>query len=288
MKKLILSIFVIPLLFSCNQKELKQLKETNKQLIETNRQRDSSLNDFIDTFNTIEDNLDQIKDKEQIISIDVNENPSKNRKDKITKDINLINNLLDKNKKEIEKLNKKLKYSWFKNSKLKKLTESLQNKIIEKELEISVLNNKLSDLNIKVENLNDEVDDLTNTVSALDTENNKQEKIINDKIEKLNTAYYVVGTVKELKEKNIISRNGGVLGIGKTSALSNDLKVSNFNIIDISKTTLIPVSGKKMELVSNHPKSSYKIETKGEEKLIVILNATDFWRSSKYLVVSVR
>ena len=288
MKKLIFSIFVIPFLFSCNQKELKQLKAENQQLKEINLQRDSSLNDFIDIFNTIEDNLEQIKDKEQIISIDVSENPSDSKKDKISKDIHLINDLLDKNKEEIKKLKKKLNYSWFKNSKLKKLTESLQNKIIEKELEITVLNNKLLSLNIEVESLNEKVDDLSNTVSALGVENNKKEEIIKEKINKLNTAYYVVGTMKELKEKKIISRSGGVLGIGKTSALSNDLNVSNFNIIDISKTTLIPVRGKKMQLVSNHPKGSYKIETKGEEKLIVIVNTADFWRSSKYLVVSVR
>jgi len=274
----------MPVLLNSSQK----LKEENKALQEINMKRDSSLNDFIETFNTIEDNLDKIKDKEKIISIDVSEKPNKNRKGKITEDINLINSLLEQNKLEISELNKKLKYGWFKNSKLKKLTESLQNKIVEKELEITILNKKLSSLNIEIESLNETVDNLSNTVSALDNENNKKEQIIKENIQKLNTAYYVVGTVKELEEKNIISRNGGLLGIGKTSLLSNDLKVSNFSTIDITKTTLIPVTGKKIQLVSNHPADSYKIEQKEDKKVIVILNTKDFWKSSKYLVVSVR
>ena len=287
MKRIIIALLIVPFFVGCNQKELKQLKEQNQQLTVMAQEKDSSINDFIGALNTIEENLEIIKQKENIIAVNA-ENPNQSQKQKIASDLTSINNLLEQNKLKIEELDKKLNNSWYQNSKLRKLTDRLKAELDTKEGEIVVLNNKVAKLNIEVENLNGKVTELNGTVLALNTENEDKAKQIENKTNNLNTAYYVFGTSKELKDKNVISKDGGFIGIGKTAVLSKDFNTSEFEKIDITKTTTIPVIGKKISLVTNHPSSSYKVEGAETVEGITILDPVEFWKSSKYLVVSVR
>lgn len=287
MKRIIIALLIVPFFVGCNQKELKQLKEQNQQLTVMAQEKDSSINDFIGALNTIEENLEIIKQKENIIAVNA-ENPNQSQKQKIASDLTSINNLLEQNKLKIEELNKKLNNSWYQNSKLRKLTDRLKAELETKEGEIVVLNDKVAKLNIEVESLNGKVTELNGTVLALNTENEDKAKQISNSTNELNTAYYVFGTSKELAEKNVISKDGGFIGIGKTAVLSKDFNTSEFEKIDITKTTTIPVIGKKISLVTNHPTSSYKVEGAETVEGITILDPVEFWKSSKYLVVSVR
>eukprot|EP01029_Cantina_marsupialis_P023657 TRINITY_DN595120_c0_g2_i1.p1 TRINITY_DN595120_c0_g2~~TRINITY_DN595120_c0_g2_i1.p1 ORF type:complete len:288 (-),score=48.58 TRINITY_DN595120_c0_g2_i1:28-891(-) len=287
MKRIIIALLIVPFFVGCNQKELKQLREQNQQLTVMAQEKDSSINDFIGALNTIEENLEIIKQKENIIAVNA-ENPNQSQKQKIASDLTSINNLLEQNKLKIEELDKKLNNSWYQNSKLRKLTDRLKAELETKEGEIVVLNDKVAKLNIEVENLNGKVTELNGTVLALNTENENKAKQIENTTSNLNTAYYVFGTSKELKEKNVISKDGGFIGIGKTAVLSKDFNTSEFEKIDITKTTTIPVIGKKISLVTNHPSSSYKVEGVETVEGITILDPVEFWKSSKYLVVSVR
>lgn len=289
MKKLIIALLVLPMFVSCNQKELKQLREQNKQLTQMTKQKDSTINEFVESLNTIEENLAIITEKEKIIAVDTEETPSKDKRAKIANDISLINDLLVQNRKDIESLNKKLKNSWYKNSKLTKLTARLQKEMAEKEIEIASLNDKVSKLNIEVDNLNSQVNELNSNVAALNTENDNKAQIIGEKTLALNTAYYVAGTNQELKQKQVIAREGGFLGLGRSSKLNKDLNEKEFTKIDISKTTTIPVSGRSVRLVTSHPEGSYQIEmTDNKAEAITILKPEEFWKASKFLVVQVR
>ncbi|MFA8435985.1 MAG: hypothetical protein ACEPOZ_15815 [Marinifilaceae bacterium] len=288
MRKIIIALFILPLFVACNQKELKQLREQNKQLTELTKEKDATINDFVESMNTIEENLAIIKEKQKIIAVNAKEQASKSQKAKIASDITLINDLLEQNKRDLESLNKKLKNSWYQNSKLRKLTDNLKKQLEEKEAEILALNEKVSNLNIEVENLNGKVTELNGTVVALNTENENKAKEIADKTTALNTAYYVIGSSRELQEKKVIVKSGGLLGLGRTSKLHKDFKDSEFNKIDITKTTTIPVTGRKVSLVTSHPSGSYKIEGTDKVEGITILNPEKFWKASKYLVVAVR
>jgi len=287
MKRIFLALLILPFFVACNQKELKQLKEQNQQLTSMAKQKDSTINDFIESLNTIEENLEIIKEKETIIAVN-SENPNKSQKQKIASDLTSINNLLEQNREKIADLDKKLNNSWYQNSKLRKLTDRLKTELENKETEIIALNGKVAKLNIEVENLNGQVTELNGTVLALNTENDAKTKEIEEKTSELNTGFYVFGTSKELQEKKVITKDGGFIGIGKTAVLNKDFNTNEFKKIDITKTTTIPVSGKKISLVTSHPSSSYKVE--GVEKIegITILDPVEFWKSSKYLVVTVR
>lgn len=104
--------------------------------------------------------------------------------------------------------------------------------------------------------------------------------------EQLNTAYYAVGTMRELRANGVLTREGGLAGIGGVSKLDvAKLPKDYFKRIDLSNETEIPVIAKKASLVTPHPEGSYRFEN-GAEKLL-ITDPKSFWSISKYLVIVV-
>ena len=289
MRKLFLALLVLPFFVACNQKEIKQLKEQNAQLTQLAIEKDSMVNSFVDAMNSIEKNLDLIKEKEQIISVNKQENLDIKQKEKIANDILIINDLLARNKEDLAALDKKLKNSWYKNSKLRKMVDGLKNQIQEKETAIAALNSEISKLNVNVEDLNGQVTNLVSTVDTLSSELENKGEIIAAQTNDLNTAYFVTGTTKELETNQVIVKKGGLLGLGKSSKLNTKLNTEKFERIDITKTINIPVSAKKISLVSTHPSDSYRIDgTEKQVEGITILKPEEFWKASKFLVIATR
>ncbi len=284
MKRIIFALLILPLFVACNQKELKQLKEDNMKLTEAVKQKEVSINEFVSTLNSIEENLEIIKEKENIVAV-ASETPTKSQKQKIAKNIAAINNLLEQNKAKIAELDKKLKGSWYQNSKLRKLAARLKADVAQKEIDIAAMKEQIANLNIKVDGLNGDVTKLNTAVTELTTENADQAKTISETTTAMNTAYYVVGSSSELKAKNVIVKKGGIIGIGSTAVLNETAGTKEFKKIDITETTLIPVEGKKIKMITTHPSNSYKFEA---GKGITITNAAAFWKSSKFLVVNAR
>lgn len=108
------------------------------------------------------------------------------------------------------------------------------------------------------------------------------------KTEKLNTAYYAFGTSKELIKNNVLTKEGGFIGMGKTAKMKEDFNKGYFTKVDISTISEIVLGAKKAKLITTHPAGSYKIEgADGKAEKLVITNAEDFWSASKYLVIVV-
>ena len=118
--------------------------------------------------------------------------------------------------------------------------------------------------------------------------NGAQSQTIADETMALHTAYFVVGKSNDLQDAKIIDRKGGLLGIGRTSKLSQDFDNSKFTRIDYTVTNNIAINS-DMKIVTSHPTNSYTLEkdTKDNDlvKNIVITNPELFWSASKYLVV---
>ncbi|RUT78210.1 hypothetical protein [Ancylomarina longa] len=289
MRKLLFALLVLPFFTACNQKELKELRQQNAQLTQMAVEKDSTIDDFVESFDVIAANINIIKEKENIIKVNAKENPSVGQKEQIVNDLNMVRDLLEDNKAKLESLDKKLKNSWYQNSKLKKLVAGLKSQIEEKDASITALSTQLAHLNVEVENLNGQVTELNGTVVALNTQNEDKDKVIAEQTNNLHTGHYVIGDMKELKMKNVVTTTGGLLGIGATSKLNQKINPDNFNTIDITETTTIPVNGKKVSLVTSHPSDSYRIEgTDKEVEAIKILNPEEFWKASKYLVIAVK
>lgn len=290
MKKLIYAalILVVVLTTGCNRKEIARLKAQNDSLMLAGGAKDANLVEFVDAFNSIQANLDTIKQKEMIInktaqgSFEV----KTDRKDQIQSDISYIYSLLQKNRLLVADLSSKLKKSGKHVAELEKMIENLNKQIGEKDAQIAELKDELSKMNIKVQDLSTQVTSLNTNVSSLSTENQKKQQVIEEKTTQLNTAYYIIGTVKELKDKNIIQKDGGILSAGKD--IRSDIDLSQMTTVDITTLQSIPIMKKKATVISTHPVGSYRIEGEKTADSLVILNAGEFWSLSKVLVISVR
>ncbi|MDB4285927.1 hypothetical protein N9933_01335 [bacterium] len=305
MKKQFVIILIAALALSltaCNKKKLEQLESSNKQLSQVNQRQDSLLNDFMLYFNEFEENLDLIKEREAIISTNT-ENPEfqQDRKDKVLSDIQTINTLLVKNQTIIDSLTERLKGSQWRTKEFKRTIANLNKKLENKTSTIDQLKGDLETMNFAVASLNTKVDTLTKKSEKLaqlsETQSsklNEQGELLAEQTEKiefqtksLNTGFYVTGTSKELKEADILTKEGGVIGLGSTTKLKDDFNSSAFTKIDITEIQVIPLATKKARLLTNHPADSYVI--KGEEdKNVEGLEITDperFWAASKYLVL---
>ncbi|MDN5204047.1 hypothetical protein QQ008_21830 [Fulvivirgaceae bacterium BMA10] len=294
MKKFLVILTISAMAFACTNKEMEekvaQLEQENKELVAINDEKDAELVSFMESFTDIERNLAEIREREMNIAI-TNSDKKTLKEDvklRITEDIKVINDLMAQNKEKIASLTSQIKRSNRRsaalNKKLEELQQELTAQIEERDLRITALKGELEEMNFTVAELNA-------TIDTLNIENANQAKIIGDQIKQKNTAYYALGTSKELLDEEVIAKEGGFLGIGKTRSLKKDFNKSVFSEIDITQVTSFPVSGKKVSLVTNHPVDSYKFEkAENDEKQVeslIILDPEKFWTTSKYLVVMV-
>ncbi len=282
----LLSLLIIAVFFvSCNNNEeqIKQLQEQADSLQTEITNRDKNVDDFFRSFNEIQDDLDKIKEKENILTISTNlsAEPSESQKEQIKSDIEALNQLIQKNKQKIAQLQRRLRNSNINIKELKKTIEKLKKIIDEKNIEIQNLNEQIEALNITIEDLNQNVD-------SLNIENEQKDNTITQKDAELNTAYYVFGTAKELKEHKVITKEGGFVGLGKIIKLQQDFNKDYFTKIDITKETKFDLYSKKAELITTHPAGSYEFIKNGKTiESLVIKDAKEFWSVSKYLVIVV-
>lgn len=262
--------------------DVEQLNKEKQTMMTEANYKDSTINAFLAGLNQVETNIKAISEKQAEVTDASQHELSKNQFDRINEDIQSINALMDANRNKLDELTKKLKGSNFKIKELEKTIASLQQQLEEKNTELAALNQKLADMNVQVDNLNTNVKTLT-------AQTEDQAKTIADKTSKLNTAYYTVGTYKELESKKVLNKTGGFLGIGKNKQMVNDFKPDAFKTIDITQTKTIDLNSKTASLVTTHPPSSYKIEMKDKNHVsqLVITDPDQFWKASKYLVVMI-
>ncbi len=244
-------------------------------------ERESSVNDFISSFNDVERNLDSVSRRQNIILTNSNKSELKaDQKARINDEIKAINTLMEENNKKLKDLNRRLSRTDKKNHQLQKTIETLTNQLNQKYMELAELNDRLNSLNAQVAQLQ-------TTVDTLNTQNAANMQTISDKTNELHTAYYIVGHSKDLEKSKLIDKKGGLLGIGKTAKLSDNLDNSMFTKIDYTQTTMIPVNSKNMKMVTTHPADSYTVDkTDKMINSITITNPDKFWSASKYLVIA--
>jgi len=244
--------------------------------------RDASVDEFINSFNEVEMNLNEVSSKQHIILTNSGKSGDLNasQKERIAAEIKAINELMDANSKTLKQLNNKLDRSNKKNGQLSKTIEVLNEQLKQKYSELTELNEKLNALNAQV-------GQLMVITDILATENIAQQQTISQTTAELQTAYYIIGHSKDLQKANLIDKKGGLLGMGKTSKLSDDLDISLFTKIDYNETTVIPINSKDLKIITTHPTDSYTIDKTGKTFTNLIINdPIKFWSSSKYLVIA--
>ena len=281
MKKIYRLLLAFPLLFSCGKsaKEIAQeryddsLTNSNHRIAGEVVQKDSTIGSFIHSFNVIQDNLDEIKKKENIINSVSKDGDVKSKEEQIVADIQSIYDLIAQNKQRIARMNAKLKNANVKIDELQKIIDHLNAQLQEKDSEIASLKASLEQKNVE----------LSNVKTAL-TET-KQESDL--KTEKLNTAYYAIGTAKELIKQNVLTKDGGFIGLGKSTKLKANFNTAYFTKVDVTTLKEITIGSKKAKVISTNPADSYSFEGEQGKKItnLLINDPAAFWATDRYLVI---
>jgi len=283
MKKLFFVAVAALMLGSCSEmgsnKEAAQMVETIDSLQRLNNQKDQEINDMLSTMNDIEDGFRQINEAQGRVTI-ARQGEGANSNQRIRENLQFIQQTMQQNAELISKLQQRLKNSSIKSEQLAKIVENLTAQLEEKNNELQQLRDELSAKDIHIAELDEQVAVLSEDVSTLKDENKQQEETISSQDRQLNTAWYVFGTKKELKENKIL-KNGEVL--------QDDFNSSYFTEIDIRNEKVIQLMSRDAKILTSHPKGSYALERDANKQYVLhITNPTQFWSTSRYLVIQVK
>jgi hypothetical protein len=269
---------------SCNNsdqlvQQYKQLHEHDSLLSLKTQTDDSTIRGYINSMNEIQSNLDEIKSREKILS--VQSNSETGNTNHAVADIKALDNLIIKSNKEIDGLHARMKKMGIKDAGLEAMVAHMTAQLSEKDSEIAVIQGNLSKLNDSYTEVTNQFNDTMKVLQAQDTR-------IENMTNSMNTVYYAVGTVKELKDNKVITKVGGFAGIGKSTELTPDKNTSYFTKTDLTKLSVIPLNAKFKKLLTTHPAESYKITGDKTADSLLITNASSFWSENKFLVVAVK
>jgi chromosome segregation ATPase len=280
MSKILSAFILIFVIFSCKQEPSNngesggsntELENKIKQLELDNSMKDSVINESLVFFNEIQSNLEAIGSrKDEIRAVSDNKEVSPEDKKWILEEIQNINYLRDENAGKVRQMKDQLKKNGVKIIQLEVMIESLMKDIQWKDEQISLLQGELNNLDKEY--------------SVLFDAYQEQAVKLDQVTDAMNTVYYAYGSSKELQENKIIEKKNGFLGMGKKTELVASINDSYFTKVDAKKKTRINIEGTDIQLITYHPRSSYKLELTGNKTTIVILDASQFWKISKYLV----
>ncbi len=287
MKRVLLfSVLLVFLFASCtDQQKVKQLQRENDSLRNLVQQSDYTLQQYLAAFNEIQENLNQIKQKEHIITVkttDVEGQLSQDTKEQINQDILTIYKLMEQNKQKLEMLKQQIKKSRIKNAQLLKTIQLYEQQIQAKDHEIDSLKKTLAQMNINIQALNQEITKIKQHVDTLEQIKQQQAAKLQEQDIILHTAYYIVANKKELFDYGVIDKKG----ILSKPILTGNFDTQHFTKIDIRNTLQIPIMAKHAKILTTHPSDSYEFVYDG--KIINYLKIDDpdkFWQTSKYLVI---
>jgi hypothetical protein len=271
-------VSLILLLYACSSEkpvdcssQTDSLIAVNKDLLVQLDERDSLIKSFMEGFNEIQTNLEEVRMKQRSVN-DSRGKRGGNDKKAILENIDAIDGLMKKNKETITSLKGKLKNASKQQiESYEQFIGNLENMMIEKDKEILTLLGNIDEMNAE----------LGSMISMY----NSAQSEAKQKTKKLNMAWYTAGTAKELIKKKVISQEGGFIGIGKMNKLSENFNTQNFAQVDITTLKNIKLQAKKIKLITTHAPDSYSVVYTNEGCNLMIANPEKFWAASKYLVV---
>ena len=283
MKKLLYLAVIAMTMIACQEK--KQDAESAAQatidsLKAVNANQAQELEEFMGLIDQVNEGFRLIKEAEG--RIDVRDaSVEKGNTQHITEDMEFIQQTMKQNHELIEQLKKKLSNSSKSMSSLAKQVKALEQQMAEQDNRIQELQTQLAGRDIVIEEQGKTISKLNENVSSLTTENEEKAAQVAAQDKELNTAWYVFGSKKELKEQRILT-SGDVLKDG-------NFNKGYFTQIDIRHTKSIRTYSKSAKVLTSHPDGSYQlIKNDNKEYEIQITDPALFWSVSKYLVVQVK
>lgn len=163
-----------------------------------------------------------------------------------------------------------------------KMCDSLQNVI-------QIQSSEIERLNAQVKNLTPEhyTIRINNKTTLLDKLIMIADQPVKHLEKHIQLAYYTVGSTYNLRRKDIIFRSFPVFGSLK---INHECSINKFETVDANKRTSIPINASGIDIISVHPKGSYRLVYDKQRtmfcKELRVMNPALFWSETKILVVS--
>ena len=271
---------VVALLASCVSRQVAVEAESRSDSLElVVSAKDSLINAVFADINAISENLALIKSRENLITVAGESEGGRRPVEEIDNDIKAIDRLLRENKVKIASLQSavaQLRKANLRLDGLEKMIRDMSAQLAEKKNEIARLRENLTQMGVEVETLTEQVAVRSEQVETLNTEKVELEN-------QLNTVYYIVGTEKELREAQIINKQGF---IGRTLTVNKTNNLDSFTKTDSRLLSEVPIGQKKVSVVTTHPEESYELVTDAD-KVVLKLLITDPVRLEKHLRVTI-
>ena len=242
-------------------------------------QKDNEINDMMGTLNEIQEGFREINEAEHRVSI-VKDGEGSNKSQQIRENIKFISNAMKRNRELIARLQSQLRESSVHGEQFKTTIDNLVKQLNDKDTQLKQLHAELDAKDIHISERDETINNLNTNVSALSAESNAKSQTISSQDKQLNTAWYVFGTKKELKDQRIVE--GG-------KVLQANFNKSYFTKIDIRVDKVVNLYSKSAKILTTHPSSSYTLTRDANKQYTLrITNPELFWSTSKYLVVVVK
>ena len=283
MKKLLTLVIGLLVLTACKQQKDNTMElalaHQRDSLDRVIAQKDNDINDMMATLNDIEEGFRAINEAENRVTL-ARQDEGAASKEGIRESMQFITMAMKQNRELISKLRNQLRQSTVRSDQLRRTLDNLTQQMEEKDVQIRQLQAELQAKDVQIGELNEQVADLTTHVDNLREETTQKSQTISSQDKQLNTAWFVYGTKKELKEQHIIE-DGKVL----RSSFNRDY----FTKIDIRVDKEIRLYSRSAKLLTAHAASSYTLEQDANKQYVLrITNPQLFWSTSKYLVVLVK
>jgi chromosome segregation ATPase len=251
-------------------------RDSLNQIIE---QKENEITDMMTTFSDIEEGFREITEAQSRVTL-AKQGEGTNSAQRIRENMQFIQSTMKQNKELINKLKQQVREGSIKSEQLKKLVENLTQQMEEKDRQLQVLRAELDKKDIHIAELDEQVADLNSSVADLTEETNQKSQTINQQDKQLNTAWFVFGTKKELKEQKILS-DGEVL--------RSNFNKEYFTKIDIRVDKEIKLYSKSAKILTSHPLGAYTLQRDANKQYVLrITDPQTFWSTSKYLVIQVK
>lgn len=240
------------------------------------------LNLFKGELQAISSMVSDMNSSHGILEIDTSEGTELS-KETIIAQVESMNAMLGANQKQLNDLRSRLKSSSVKNTELENSIKAIEERLAQRESQIAELMQMLADKDVQIQQIIATVDsmrsaniNLTDQVVSMD--------------QSMHEVFYTIGEAKELKERGLVTKDGGLLGLGGSKKMDvSQLQASEFKKADKRELKSIPLFSKKAKLISNHPEGSYeiKLDASGMAESLEIKDAERFWMAGAYCVVEV-
>lgn len=236
--------------------------------------------------NDISAGMQSLRDAEHLLTLEAEKenkpgSKSKEQLARLKSDVQAITEAIAGYKSQVAKLEGKNRSQ---SAEFKKMIANLNAELELRSEKITEITDQLAKTNKELAVKLQEVQHLTQNVDSLDKETKSQKMTIAEQDQAIHTANYLIGSKKQLKEAEVISRQG----IFCPPIVSSQAQKADFVNVDIRETKSIPLNNKKAKLLSVHPVDSYTLEAGEDGSLTLKINDENaFWKQTRYLVVMV-